>query len=407
MFGVRGAGGTVPEGYPGAPLMTVLARALVDRGHEVTAISTDFNAREADAPGFETLQFDGLKGYFCPQRARAFRPARGRLGRAVDLFAFERAGLVRAILHAAPDIVHAHWTYEFAWAAQDSRFPTLVTAHDSPWKVVRFMPDAYRLSRYMMARRVLRRSRFITAVSPDLKRDLAAYTDASVAVIANPISDELLACSGCDASCATSGTLMMVLNGWTSLKNASRALEGFALARRSRPRLRLVCFGAGYEKGGAANQWASRRGLAEGVDFRGSVPHEAVLDQARRSVALLHPSRWEACCMAIAEAMSQGLPVIAGRHTDGVPWQLDEGRAGVLVDVEDIEDIARGIGVLADDTSRWRAVSEASRRRARAMFAVDNVVDAYLNQYDTVLGSHRSGDVAMASGSQVISNART
>ncbi len=31
--------------------------------------------------------------------------------------------------------------------------------------------------------------------------------------------------------------------------------------------------------------------------------------------------------MAIAESMSLGLPVVAGRNTDGVSWQLDNGRA--------------------------------------------------------------------------------
>ncbi|MCZ7562812.1 MAG: hypothetical protein M5U08_02550 [Burkholderiales bacterium] len=32
----------LPPGYPGSPLTSVLARALVDRGHTLAAITTDY-----------------------------------------------------------------------------------------------------------------------------------------------------------------------------------------------------------------------------------------------------------------------------------------------------------------------------------------------------------------------------
>ncbi|MCZ7562814.1 MAG: glycosyltransferase [Burkholderiales bacterium] len=104
-----------------------------------------------------------------------------------------------------------------------------------------------------------------------------------------------------------------------------------------------------------------------------------VLREMQRSAALLHPSRGEACSMAIAEAMSLGLPVIAGRRTDGVGWQLDQGRAGVLVDVNDARDIARGIEAATADFAIWLEMSAAARRRARELFSIDRVVDEYLS----------------------------
>jgi glycosyltransferase involved in cell wall biosynthesis len=79
--------------------------------------------------------------------------------------------------------------------------------------------------------------------------------------------------------------------------------------------------------------------------------------------------------MAIAEAMSLGLPVIAGRHTDGVGWQLDQGRAGILVDVTDPEETARGIAAATGDVAAWRAMSAAARSRAGELFSIDRVVD--------------------------------
>jgi glycosyltransferase involved in cell wall biosynthesis len=375
------ADAALPPGYPGAPLMTVLAKALVERGHEVAAISTDYSTPIGELEPYRSFRGEGVQAYFCPQRPRSFRSAYGRRGRALDFFRYERDGLRAAIADFAPEVIHAHWTYEFVWAALDSGVPTLATAHDSPLKVVRFTPNAYRLFRYFMARRVIGRCRHLTAVSPDLERDLRDWAPGAINVVANPISDAILNSPGCVPQAFDSKTLMMVLNGWTDLKNGATALHAFSLARRADPELRLVCFGSGFEPDGAARRWAESKGFLGHVDFRGPTPHALILEQMRTSMALLHPSRWEACCMSIAEAMSVGLPVIAGRATDGVPWQLDGGRAGVLADVTDAESMAEAIVALARDRTRWQAISAAGRTRAQELFALDPVVDRYVTLY--------------------------
>lgn len=383
----------LPPGYPGSPLTSVLARALVDRGHTLAAITTDYTLPPERLEPFKIHRARGLSAYFCPQRARSFRSSGGRRGRALDFFAYERRHLLAALRDFVPDVVHAHWTYEFAWAALDSGYPALATAHDSPWKVLRFMPNPYRAARYLMARLVIPRCTHLTAVSPDLAADIRKFTRIPVKVVANPIPPEVASALGCSAHAFDSGQLVMVLNGWSALKNGTTALRAFALARRSRPALRLVCLGNGWEANGPAHRWARTNAAADGVEFRGPVPHRMVLREMQRSAALLHPSRGEACSMAIAEAMSLGLPVIAGRRTDGVGWQLDQGRAGVLVDVNDARDIARGIEAATADFAIWLEMSAAARRRARELFSIDRVVDEYLSLYEAV---RRAGEVAGA-----------
>ena len=397
-FDFASSAGTLPPGYPGAPLMSVLARALVDRGHTVAAITTDYVLPPEQLEPFRIFRSTGLSAYFCPQRARSFRSSGGRRGRALDFFAYERRCLLAALRDFAPDVIHAHWTYEFTWAALDSAYPTLATAHDSPWKVLRFTPNLYRLARYCMARRVIPRCTHLTAVSPDLAADIRKFTRTPVSVVANPISSEIMSAAGCPPRAFGAGKLLMVLNGWTALKNGATALRAFGIARRSRPALRLVCFGNGWEKDGPAHQWAIKNAVDAGVEVRGPVPHRVVLGEMQDSTAMLHPSRWEACCMAIAEAMSLGLPVIAGRHTDGVGWQLDQGRAGILVDVTDPEETARGIVAATGDIAAWRAMSAAARSRARELFSIDHVVDQYVALYESARRGERGDSPARRSG---------
>lgn len=375
----------LPPGYPGAPLMTALARALVERGHRVAAISTDYTTPVEQLEPYRLVRGTGIDAYYCPQRARSFSSSGGRRGRALDFFAFERQCLQQAIEHFQPDVVHAHWAYEFAWAALDAGYPALVTAHDSPLQVLRYMPHPYRLARCLMARRVLRRSRHVTAVSPDLERELRSWTPAPIEVVPNPLSGPIVQAGPCTPEAFDSKTLVMVLNGWVRLKNGRRALRAFALARRTDAALRLVCLGADFEEGGLAHRWAKAKGLADGVQFLGPVPQTALVQHLRGSLALLHPSLLEACSMAIAEAMAVGLPVIAGARTAGVAWQLEGGRAGVLADVRDVGSMAAAIVQLAGDRARWQALSSAAYARARQLFAVDAVVERYLALYGQLL----------------------
>jgi glycosyltransferase involved in cell wall biosynthesis len=389
-------GASLPAGYPGAPLMTALAKALVERGHQVGCISTDYTTPVDQLEPFRAFHAPGVTAYFCPQRPHSFRSAGGRRGRSLDHFKFERECLLAAIKDFAPDLIHAHWTYEFVWAALDSGVPTLATAHDSPAKVLRFTPNLYRASRYLMARHVLARCRHLTAVSPDLAADLRHWTNAPISVVPNPIPNDVLTASGCTATAFASKSFVMVLNGWTSLKNGATALRAFSRARHADPQLQLVCFGAGFESGGEAHRWAKAHGFDVNVSFRGPVPHRAIIEQMCNSTALLHPSRWEACCMSIAEAMSVGLPVIAGRKTDGVPWQLDNGAAGALVDVTDADALAASIVGMAGDEAQWQRWSVAARERARRLFSSDAVVGRYLNLYAGLRGDRAESSAPVA-----------
>jgi len=88
--------------------------------------------------------------------------------------------------------------------------------------------------------------------------------------------------------------------------------------------------------------------------------------------------------MSIGEAMSVGLPALAGRATGGVAWQLDEGRAGLLVDVTDAQDMADAIVALSLDRARWQAASAAARARARQLFAIDDVAERYMSLYRSI-----------------------
>ena len=363
----------LPRGYSGAPLLGTLIGALLKHGHSITAYTT---SSDLPLPDCVTATGDRFKITFCPERPHAFRYSDGHWGRAADTFKQERCLLCKAMLDDAPDLVHAHWSYEFALAAIESGLPHIVTCHDAPQVVLRYMPNLYRLVRYFMARSVLNQAQCLTAVSPYLKQKLDSYARVPITVVPNPLPAH-------PAHLAASTRqfdplrprIAMVLNGWGPLKNPKPALRAFAALRRTFPAAELSIMGNDSGTGGKAQAWAQSRGLTAGVHFIGPQPHAVLLTKLAEFDLLLHPSLEETFGMSIAEAMSLGLPVVGGQTSGAVPWVIGEG--GIVVDVRSAADIRSAMENLISDPIAYRTCAIVGSARAQKDFSASCVAKAY------------------------------
>lgn len=381
----------LPSGYSGAPLLVTLIAELLDRGHRVTAITLSWGM-ELDSRHPVRVTHGGLEMIYVPMRRRAWQPNGWRPGRIVDLYAFERRGLQRALEQAAPDVVHAHWSYEFAWAAQRSGLPTLVTCHDSPLVVARMYSRAkptqslYRWLRAAMAWHVLRQARHVSAVSPYLREEIAPLCSVPVAVVPNPLPRGLGdGCAQRAAPEAHAPLLAMVANGWGRLKNPQPALQAFARLRKRKTGARLRLYGADFGPGEQAERWARQAGIEAGMDFIGRVPYRELLQGIGDADVLVHPSLEETFGMSVAEAMALGVPVVGGVNSGAVPWVVGEG--GILTDVNSDEAIERAVLALIDDPVRYRAAATAAWSRAHSQFSAAKVVEAYEDLYRQTSGA--------------------
>lgn len=102
-----------------------------------------------------------------------------------------------------------------------------------------------------------------------------------------------------------------------------------------------------------------------GIHYQESAEVEAEL---RGWDAFALPSRRDPFPLAMLEAMALGLPVV-GAAVDGIPEQLDHGKAGVLVPPEDADSLAKAILSLADaPLERRQAMGEVARDRVASHF---------------------------------------
>lgn len=366
-------GDTMPPGYQFAPAADWV-KELVKRGHHVTVYTT---AREIDAP--QTYCGDGLTIRIAPQRAS---------GTGRDLYAAERAHLERMMRGDHCDVIHAHWTYQFALAALASGLPTLITIHDLPWKVLGHFRDAHRASRLLMAYQVALRGTHFTAVSSDAAAHFRRYfkPGARIAVVPNGLPDAMFSA---DAASAQRGddevVFATVLQGWSRRKNGAAALRAFQVVSKSLAHAKLKMFGTDYESGGAAQRWATEHGLQKGVEFVGLLPYTELLGRLRDEVDIVvHPSLDESFSMAALEAMALRKPVIAGARTTGVREVLEYGKSGVLTDVRKPEAIAEAMERLARDHIYRERIEERGFQRAEQCYRLSTVIRKYEACYERV-----------------------
>lgn len=364
----------LPPGYQFAASADWV-RELMRRGHHVTVYTT---APEIDSP--KTFHGDGITIRIARQRS-------GGMGR--DFFAEERKQLQRMMNEDECQLIHAHWTYQFALAAMASEIPVLVTIHDLPWNVLRHFRDMHRVARLLMAYRVAMQGKHFTAVSSDAASHFRRLfkPKASITVVPNGLPDEIFNLRSTTTRASEEEFVFAtILQGWSRQKNAKAVLKAFHIARREVPNARLMMFGVDYESGGEAHRWATAKNLHGGVTFVGLLSYRELLNRMRDEVdALVHPSLDESFSMSALEAMALKKPVIAGKKTAGVREVLGFGKNGILVDVRNPSAIAEEMSHLIRDKKYRETVAQSGYERAFSQYRLEAVIQQYEILYGNIL----------------------
>ncbi len=359
-----------PAGLGGTPVNS-LVRSLLDLGHEVALFTV---SPDLDQPW--RARGKALQLFVVPYRKRA-------RARALDFFRAERSGLRSELESFKADVYHAHWTYEFALASLDACVhPLLITAHDAPLTVLRRMPDPYRAIRALMALKVRKQARNLTAVTPYLAarwRSEMRYRN-NIAIITNPMPS-------LDASKQSDSGKLVVLDvaNASRLKNVRTLIRAFALVVDGLPNAELRLVGPGLAQRGEMHRWAASKHLDRNVRFIGNLERSALANEYESATVLCHPSREESQGIVLLEAMQAGLPIIAGRDSGAVAWTLFDGEAGTLVDANNPNELARAILSLHNEPNRAAVKSLRAKQLAATRYPSTAIARQYLAAYGTLI----------------------
>ena len=162
-------------------------------------------------------------------------------------------------------------------------------------------------------------------------------------------------------------------------KGYSEMLSAFVKVHSQHPDAVLAFAGDGYLREDLEEQ-ARSLGLDGSVRFLGY--REDILNLLGASDLYVNSSYWEGLSIAMLEAMSVGLPVLATSVGDA-PYLLAEGR-GVLVPPGDIETFAREFSHLLEDPEELKTLGEKGRAYVEKHHSVEAWVGATLEIYNSL-----------------------
>ena len=347
-----------------------LVGALLEAGASVEVVTLDEELSER-------VTFEGPRLRILSAPYRSCARERGR-----DFFRAERRHVRDLVAATSGAVVDAHWTYEFALGALACPGrSTLITARDSPFTILRYRPDLYRAIRAALSVVTRLRAPALAANSPYLasiwRRQLLYRKP--IAIVPNIIPP---AVSSGQASWNGTPPTILDISADGRLKNVAALVYAMPEILRNHPDARARLVGPGLDDGSPLAALAERLGVRDAIVLVGRVDEEAVGSEYAAAVAFVHPSLEESFGLSVAEAMSHALPVVAGSGAGAVPWVLDDGRAGLLVDVRRPGEIAAAVSRLLDDESLRAKLGTAAADRVRSAFSPSVVAEIWLDLYE-------------------------
>jgi len=97
------------------------------------------------------------------------------------------------------------------------------------------------------------------------------------------------------------------------------------------------------------------------------------------------PSYREGFGTVVIEAAAMGLPAV-GTRIPGLVDSIDDGQTGILVEPRNVEELKKGLCLLAEDPALRTRMGEAARARARSDFGYRVIADAVIEEYKELAG---------------------
>lgn len=289
------------------------------------------------------------------------------------------------------DVLHAHWTYDYAAAAAKytDKIPVFCTVRDWCPRILKlqknFGDKLYWIVNWFVYKSVMRNDKIHFIANSDYIGSMIKknYPTKEVNVIYNLIDNRIIV----DSHSAGDGKLIFIAVSQSAgykLKNIYRLLKAFNNYHKRNSNSELWLAGAGFTREGKEVQEWTKEGLIEGVVLCGYVDHETLMTLFDKATCLVHPSLEESFGNTLIEGMARHIPVIGGEKSGAVPYVLGQGEYGILCNVYDVEDIERAL-VKVEDRIFVETLVKKAYGALKQKYDSDNIVNQHLLLFNKVI----------------------
>lgn len=317
-----------------------------------------------------------------------YLPGRSRFNN-LTLYRGNRLTLQRALAELRPDIVHAQDAIGYGYVSLRAagRVPVVVSIHGIVREEPKHLAMGLERLRTGVARaRVqaycIRHARYLLQPTTYPEEYFGREIRGRIVDVGNPIADRFF-----EVERAPERGRLLFAGTVSRGKRLLDLVEALPLLRRSVPDVSLRAAGPTPDPAylSLVRARIAELGLEDRVTLLGPLTPAELLEEYGRASLLVLPSGQETSPMVIGEAMAVGLPVVATR-VGGVPYLVEDGRTGFVVDVGDVDAIAERASRLLAADRRGFEFGAAARRVACERFRSADVAARVRDVYLAALG---------------------
>jgi glycosyltransferase involved in cell wall biosynthesis len=227
-----------------------------------------------------------------------------------------------------------------------------------------------------------RRSKHTIVISPYVLDQISSQICGEHHFIENPVDGDVF-----QLKRSSHSQQVLYVGRINKRKNIEGLIEAFALVRSLSPKAELRIVGEADDDDSyldKCRRLVNFHGLQDVVHFLGKADRRMVLNELSQACCLVLVSRQETAPIIVEEAMAAEVPIVAS-NLCGLPYLIQDGVTGFLVDPNNAQQIAEKIHMLMTNSKIALAMGEKAREVAVSRFHAHVIAERTIALYHEVL----------------------
>jgi len=279
------------------------------------------------------------------------------------------------------DLAHAFFGFPTGWLCYRNadRLPYIISLRgsDVPGRNARLQLDYKILAPVFRA--IWKNASAMVACSEGLKERAMLFMP-SVPIDVIPNGVELDRFSPIETAEKSEALRLLTVGRLSVTKRIEMLIDAVEILHRTACKVRLTVVGGGKMEQ-QFRKIVAEKELSDVIKMTGRMDSKRMPELYRRNDIFISASMQEGMSNAMLEAMSSGLPIVTTR-CEGLAELIDGN--GLIVEHDNIEEIAKAVKRLADNPELYKQMSTAARKQAEK-FDWANVASSYIEQYRKII----------------------
>lgn len=305
----------------------------------------------------------------------------------VTLYRKVRKRISVKINQIGPDLIHTHSLGYYTLSALESGHKKIVVSthgmSDRDWKTFRGLKEKVRRCiQYRINKKCMDKARNIIVNSPYAKECLCKLKDKNIYELDNPVSESFFELSN---DFEEKGRLLFVGNILRE-KGIMTLLYSLKMLKESFDGIKLMLAGQVNDKSFYSElvKFIENNRLTKHAHFLGHLKEGELREEYKKASIFVFPSQKDVAPLVVLQAMASRKAIVASR-VGGIPYIIDDGINGFLVDKENHGMFSDKTALFIKDSALRRKFGLNARRKAFDNYRIDKIAARLYEIYGEVM----------------------